>query len=291
MAIVMQDIAQLDELYGRSTRVTTVSGSQIKLFIQINDLDTSEFVSEMLGETTQIYKTPVMRPGQGIFAPRVWTPHYTPRPLRSPLELREMSARLSILMVKNSPSFELTKIRHYLDKPYRALYEAAKGSPPTLPRLKEWQDEALSGAIAPRVEPESPQVEGVASAKPETEKGSPAPKRQRKSPVRRKPGAPAPVGQSPAPPDRENPKPLELSPRRAAPRETAKTLSLGAAPAVPPGESCDVREILAAASDGQDEEFTSMMKVLRADAGPKVQAAADALQSLNRAFGEQNQSE
>ncbi|MBY3060381.1 type IV secretory system conjugative DNA transfer family protein [Rhizobium leguminosarum] len=291
MAIVMQDIAQLDELYGRSTRVTTVSGSQIKLFIQINDLDTSEFVSEMLGETTQVYKTPVMRPGQGIFAPRVWAPHYTPRPLRSPLELREMSARLSILMVKNSPSFELTKIRHYLDKPYRALYEAAKGSPPTLPRLKEWQDEALSGAIAPRVEPESPEVEGVASAKPETEKGSPAPRRPRKSPVRRKPDAPAPVEQAPAPPDRENPKPLELPPRRAVPRQTGKTLSLGAAPAVPAGENCDVREILAAASDGQDEEFASMMKVLRADAGPKVQAAADALQSLNRAFGEQNQSE
>jgi type IV secretion system protein VirD4 len=53
MAIVMQDIAQLDELYGRNTRITTVSGSQIKLFIQINDLETSEFVSEMLGETTQ----------------------------------------------------------------------------------------------------------------------------------------------------------------------------------------------------------------------------------------------
>jgi type IV secretion system protein VirD4 len=90
MAIVMQDLAQLDELYGKNTRITAVSGSQIKLFIQINDLDTSEFVSETLGETTQIYRTPIQRPGQGIFAPRVWAPHYAPRPLRSPLELREM---------------------------------------------------------------------------------------------------------------------------------------------------------------------------------------------------------
>ncbi|OCX32526.1 hypothetical protein QU42_03025 [Bradyrhizobium sp. UASWS1016] len=89
-----------------------MSGSQIKLFIQINDLVTSEFVSEVLGETTQVYQTPIQRPGQGIFAPRVWSPHYTPRPLRSPLELREMSARRSILLVKNSRSFELTKIRH-----------------------------------------------------------------------------------------------------------------------------------------------------------------------------------
>lgn len=60
----------------------------------------NKFVSEMLGETTQVYKTPIQRPGQGIFAPRVWAPHYTPRPLRSPLELREMSPLLSILMVR-----------------------------------------------------------------------------------------------------------------------------------------------------------------------------------------------
>ena len=147
MAIVMQDIAQLDELYGKSTRITVLSGAQIKLFIQINDLETSEFVSEMLGDKTQVYKTPVQRPGQGIFAPRVWAPHYTPRPLRSPLELREMSSRLSILMVKNSRSFELTKMRHYRDRPYRDLFELAKVGSPVLPRLQEWKDQPLGGAI------------------------------------------------------------------------------------------------------------------------------------------------
>src|SRR3954451_3050580 len=75
MAIVMQDIAQLEELYGRNTRVTTVSGSQ-----------------------TQVYKTPVVRPGQGIFAPRGWAPHYSPRPLRNPLEVKtRKSAPLATL--------------------------------------------------------------------------------------------------------------------------------------------------------------------------------------------------
>jgi len=286
MAIVMQDIAQLDELYGRSTRITTVSGSQIKLFIQINDLDTSEFVSEMLGETTQVYKTPVMRPGQGIFAPRVWTPHYTPRPLRSPLELREMSARLSILMVKNSPSFELTKIRHYLDKPYRALYEAAKGSPPALPRLKEWQDEELSGAISPRLEAEPAAAEEPGPAKAAVMKKNPSQGPQRKAPARRKKDTPPAVEKSAAQPKEEAPRPLELAPRRAEARPPAKSLSLGAAPAAPPGENCDVREILAAATDGQDDEFDSMMKVLRAESTPKIRAAAEALRSLNQSFGD-----
>ncbi len=276
MAIVMQDLAQLDELYGRNTRITTVSGSQIKLFIQINDLETSEFVSEMLGETTQVYKTPIQRPGQGVFATRVWAPHYTPRPLRSPLELREMSARLSILMVKNSPSFELTKIKHYLDKPYRAYLERAKGSPPTLPRLQAWQDEALQGAINPA--PEQQEAQDVA----------PTPPRTRKPPTRRQPQRSAAKAKG-GPPPQEG-APLALAPRRTlAPPPSAqprKALSLGAQPPAPPGEICDVREILAAAADEQDDGFKAMTAVLRAEQGPNVRTAVEALAALHRRFGD-----
>ncbi|HEU4804609.1 MAG TPA: type IV secretory system conjugative DNA transfer family protein [Nitrobacter sp.] len=277
MAIVMQDIAQLDELYGKNTRITTVSGSQIKLFIQINDLETSEFVSEMLGETTQIYKTPIQRPGQGIFAPRAWSPHYTPRPLRSPLELREMSARLSILMVKSSRSFELTKIKHYFDKPYRNYYEHAKGSPPELPRLRVWQDEALHGAINPA--PEVPQEQTEPTA-------APTPARPHKSPSRRAPPRTA-AKAKPAPQD--NATPLTLAPRRtpALPREPKrKTLCLGAQPSAPPGENCDVREILASAVADQGDDFGIMMDVLKKTRGPKVQAAVATLNALHCSFGD-----
>ena len=275
MAIVMQDLAQLDELYGKNTRITTVSGSQIKLFIQINDLETSEFVSEMLGETTQIYKTPLQRPGQGIFAPRVWAPHYTPRPLRSPLELREMSARLSILMVKNSPSFELTKIRHYLDKPYRSYYERGKGSPPVLPRLRTWRDEALQGAINPAVEP-------PAEAPPPT--APPAAARSQKStPRRTTPKAAAKTKPTPQPAA-----PLTLTPQRtpAPPAEPRrKALSLGAQPTAPPGENCDVREILAAAVADQGDDFDVMIDALKRAPDPKVQEAVAMLDALHRSFG------
>ncbi len=139
--------------------------SQIKLFIQINDLETSEFVSEMLGETTQVYKTPIQRPGQGIFAPRVWAPHYTPRPLRSPLELREMSARLSILMVKNSRSFELTKIRRTTRIiPTGRSTKRRKLRPPFCPALRDWQDESLGGAINPA--PDQPKETGEVAVAP-----------------------------------------------------------------------------------------------------------------------------
>ena len=290
MCIVVQDISQLDELYGKNTRITTVSGSQIKLFVQINDLNTSEFVSEMLGETTQVYKTPVMRPGQGIFAPRAWAPHYTARPLRSPLELREMSARTAILMVKNSRSFELTKIRHYQDKPYRSFHEAAKSTPPALPKLREWTDEPLGGAI------NSAPV--MAESNIEVTPKAPATASARKTPTRKAPAKMTNAGKHWA--DEAFPVPVPLTVAKAhtsyppGEKRVSKRLSLGEAPPVPPGESCDLRAVIAAADVIQGDEFGSMMAALpnAGDGGPqgaKLVEARRLMTTLQANFGDDGQ--
>ncbi|WP_192385923.1 type IV secretory system conjugative DNA transfer family protein [Mesorhizobium silamurunense] len=278
MAIVMQDIAQLDELYGKNTRITTVSGSQIKLFIQINDLETSEFVSEMLGETTQIYKTPVMRPGQGIFAPRLWAPHYTPRPLRSPLELREMSARTSILIVKNSRSFQLTKIRHYQDRPYRRLFEQVKGRPPTLPALRKWNDEILGGAINLPPNPDAAEDAAKPSQRqPNAKKTWPeaAPKN----------GYTRNSVQSAAEPA------FPLTPPLVAKgipvKQSQKVLSLGEEPNAPQDENCNIRDLLAATEGTQQDDFDVMAASARtATTTPKLKEALSALATLQERFGD-----
>ena len=286
MAIVMQDIAQLDELYGKNTRITTVSGSQIKLFIQINDLETSEFVSEMLGETTQVYKTPVVRPGQGIFAPRGWAPHYTPRPLRSPLELREMSARISILMVKNSRSFELTKIRHYRDQPYRKLFEAGKGDAPRLPSLRQWQDEELGGAISP-VPVESSETQSVAAPAPEAKASRP--KRSRK-PAQLSSGLKQGTADRASPPEPVSPAasaPLLIAKAPVATPLPRKALTLGAAPTAPRGETCNIRDVLTATEGVQGSGFADMIATVGDSNGnEKLASAVAVLSRLNEAFGD-----
>ena len=306
MAIVMQDLAQLDELYGKNTRMTTVSGSQIKLFIQVNDLETSEFVSEMLGETTQVYKTPVARPGQGIFAPRAWAPHYTPRSLRSPLELREMSARLSILMMKNSRSFELTKIRHYRDKPYRRLFEAAKGNPPALPDLEEWKDEVVGGAIAPvqdstRVETggnggERSSIEEDLNrepSRPETKLGprAKAASARTKRVTKTSPAVRRVALES----ETEQPKVSELAldamrsvskARLPQQRKASNKLSLGAAPTSQSEESCNIRDLLNAVDANQQSAFAGMNAFTGVQLDTKTRSALAALDVLNQSFGD-----
>ena len=282
MAIVLQDVAQLDELYGGNTRTTTLSGAQIKLFIQINDLETSEFVSEMLGETTQVYKTPVVRPGGGIFAPRGWAPHYTPRPLRSPLELREMSPRLSVLMVKNSRSFELTKTRHYRDRPYKRLFEAAKGNPPALPVLRAWADEALGGIFDPVVT-EAAEADGAKVSTPR--------KRARRKPTP-EPATTEAVPSKPRALPRQKPRSepgtakATLSKSAAARPRPRRALTLGDAPSASPEESCNIREALAAADQAAMHAFDAMVSVVPEEDHAKVRAATDVLRRLQAQFGD-----
>lgn len=271
MAIIMQDISQLDELYGRNTRLTAVSGSQIKLFIQINDLETSEFVSEMLGETTQVYKTPVARPGQGVFAPRTWTPHYMARPLRSPLELREMSERLSVLIVKSSRSFELGKIRHYRDKPFRRLFEAAKGSPPKLPSLRKWQDEVLGGVLSPTptVQDTDYNDELSATPRPESDRVDEDPTGRAIPPMSHETMSRSVDGSSKV--------------HKAA--ALRRPISLGVEPPAQ-GENCRIGDVLAAAEHLKDEDFAAMMMPVSSSPAALLQIASSTLSGLNESFGD-----
>ena len=280
MCIVMQDVAQLDELYGRNIRTTTLSGAQIKLFIQINDLDTSEFVSEMLGDTTQVYKTPVVRPGGGLFAPRGWAPHYTPRRLMSPLELREMSPRRAILMVKNSRSFELTKIRHYRDQPYRSLYKAASDRPPDLPQLRVWTDETLGGIFSPAPIKDDALNEGEqpASRSRGRRKSAEEPGARREAPRKTRTSVSSKNSVPAAPP---------LATSASRPTGKRRSLTLGDAPAAPPGETCNIRDALAAADEiaaGAFEDMLSTVPTNREDLS--VRAATDTLRQMRAQFGD-----
>ena len=123
MCLILQDVSQLDELYGKAVRETTVSACQIKLFIRINDMATSEYVSEMLGSRTQEVATPTIRAGHGsLFSRRDRSIHYIERPLRAPQELREMAEDIGILLVPNAPPFEIKKIRHFADRPFAKIH-------------------------------------------------------------------------------------------------------------------------------------------------------------------------
>lgn len=144
MVLVLQDLAQLDEVYGKATRQTTLSACQVKLFIRMNDMDTCDYVSQMLGSTTVEVRSPIIRAGQGLFAARDKAVSYHERPLRSAIELRGMPAAQAIVLVPNAPGFVIRKVVYFKDAPYRLIHAGLQGRRLKVPSLPVWADAPLA---------------------------------------------------------------------------------------------------------------------------------------------------
>ena len=108
MAIILQNLSQLDELYGKATRETLVAGAALKLFVAINDNATAEYVSEALGNYTTDNRTKVI--GTGITQSARVSVTKIGVPLKRPEELMRMARKTSILLVANGRPLEVEKV-------------------------------------------------------------------------------------------------------------------------------------------------------------------------------------
>ncbi len=150
MAIIIQSLSQLDELYGKAIRASTLAGSQVKLFLAIDDLETANYVSELLGDRTIKVVTPMRRPGDGWFSSSSQNIHFEAQALRSAQELREMDPREAILVVRSAKPFVLRILRHFEDAPFSNIYAQYREAPMPLPQLERWADRDMGPLLAGR---------------------------------------------------------------------------------------------------------------------------------------------
>jgi type IV secretion system protein VirD4 len=157
VVIVLQNLSQLDEVYGKAVRETTVSACATQLYIRIDNLDTSEYLSKMLGETTIELKRASLRRG-GILGQKTINTDYDAVPLRTPQQLRQMDPRKVILLVSSAPPFELERVIYHDDRPYRQALEQVRFKSVDVPELEphadlspksEATDPAASMAVTP----------------------------------------------------------------------------------------------------------------------------------------------
>ncbi|RTL85766.1 MAG: type IV secretory system conjugative DNA transfer family protein [Hyphomicrobiales bacterium] len=137
MAIVLQNISQLDETYGKAMRETLVAGAALKLFVAINDNETAKYVSDALGTYTVTHTTKMM--GAGLSQSRVSLGHMA-APLRRPQELTRMAKDKSILLVANARPFEIGKLYFFRNRRMRRLMERAGASSVYRRVLRPWTE-------------------------------------------------------------------------------------------------------------------------------------------------------
>jgi type IV secretion system protein VirD4 len=136
MAIIVQAISQLDEIYGRATRDTILANTDLKLFVGTNDQTTAEYISETLGTRTAIAKTVSGARSQSPFAPRNTTRSEVATHLMRPEQVRELDRRKAILLVRGERPILLDKIISHSDRMFRKLKHMGRGVLLSVPQLK-----------------------------------------------------------------------------------------------------------------------------------------------------------
>ncbi len=139
MAAILQNISQLDEIYGRAARESIVANCALKIFVGVDDLATANYVSDQLGQMTVTATTTSLR-GGGWFRDSSTSKSLTGVPLMRPDEVIRLPRKSSILMIANEFPILTTKIRYDKDRWFRALIRSGTStfrSVPELTLLKE----------------------------------------------------------------------------------------------------------------------------------------------------------
>jgi hypothetical protein len=144
-------------------RETTVSACATQLYIRIDNLDTSEYLSKMLGETTIELKRASLRRG-GILGQKTINTDYDAVPLRTPQQLRQMDPRKIILLVSSAPPFELERVIYHDDRPYKQALEQVRFKSVDVPELEPYSDLVPVSEATDRPIPVAMSVAKVAAA-------------------------------------------------------------------------------------------------------------------------------
>jgi type IV secretion system protein VirD4 len=140
MAIVIQNMSQLDEIYGKATREGIVANCALKLFVAVDDLATANYVSDQLGNKTVATTTTNFRRGNTLLGERSVSKSLTGVPLMRADEVIRLPKQTSVLMIANERPILTKKIRYDKDRLFRRLARIGKStfrSVPDVPTLDE----------------------------------------------------------------------------------------------------------------------------------------------------------
>jgi type IV secretion system protein VirD4 len=256
VVLALQNLAQLDEVYGKAVRETTVAACATQLYIRIDDLENSDTLSKMLGETTIEIKRASFRSGADVFRHKTVSIDYDSVPLRTPQQLRQMDARKVILLVSSSRPFELDRVIYHDDSPYRQALRQVQFKSVEVPELMPYADKAP--AALDKTALDSPRRERAPTAR---DAPMAAENWERRSASAAKPGPDVGSASSGSPvPDDPTPAP-QTAPVKAAPATEPVEAAAGLAPDRPSPAALD-------AKDGSAPEPAPSRAAMATDAPP-----------------------
>ena len=133
MAFVIQDIKNLDEIYGETSRHSLIGNCGYQLVLGANDQVTAEAVSKSLGKRTVRYKTESRTIELMGLHRRTKVEQLRERDLMMAQEIRQMPGDKMIILAEGQGPLFADKLRFFRTAPFRALEQFSRANVPVVP--------------------------------------------------------------------------------------------------------------------------------------------------------------
>jgi type IV secretion system protein VirD4 len=135
LAFIIQDLKNLDEIYGETARHSLLGNCGVQLILGANDQATAEYVSRALGKKTIRYKSESRTIELMGLPRRTKVEQIRERDLMMPQEVRQMPSERMILLIEGQPSIYAGKLRFHEIAAFKTAAEFSLAHPPPVPEV------------------------------------------------------------------------------------------------------------------------------------------------------------
>lgn len=136
MAFIIQDLKNLDEIYGETARHSLLGNCGLQLILGANDQATAEYASRALGKRTIRYQSE-SRTLELVGLPRrTKVEQIRERDLMMPQEVRQMPEDKMVLLIEGQRPIFGNKLRYYATEPFKSAVEIASAHREEIPDLE-----------------------------------------------------------------------------------------------------------------------------------------------------------
>lgn len=135
LAFIIQDISNLDEIYGEKSRQSLLGNCGYQLILGANDQTTAEYVSRALGKQTIRYQSE-SRTIELVGLPRrTKVEQIRERDLMMPQEVRKMADKNFVLLIEGQSSIFGDKLRYFETEPFKTAEAYSKANRPVVGKI------------------------------------------------------------------------------------------------------------------------------------------------------------
>lgn len=148
MAFVIQDLKNLDEIYGETSRHSLMGNCGYQLILGANDQVTAEAVAKGLGKRTVRYKTESRTIELMGLHRRTKVEQLRERDLMMPQEVRQMPTDKMVILAEGQNPIFADKLRFFRTAPFKAMEGFSQANAPDVPAT-EFLPQRPVPAVAP----------------------------------------------------------------------------------------------------------------------------------------------